>query len=165
MINPRVQGVGWLCVYVITHGKKWHVFSLSVHTTHARYSAYVRYFNRTPNVYVAFVYTSIVLQHQRLAINLIVQSKQLLLVGSASIPCRFAVRDRRVLHCNTHQAHAEKIKGKASNPLKKEKIMRVRMRQFTKNVPSGADDPRLGFNLAITRSNSRRRHRGHGEKW
>lgn len=95
--------------YVITHGKKWHVFSLSVHTTHARYSAYVRYFNRTPDVYVAFVGTSIVLTYQRLAINLIVQSKQLFARRSVLLSCRFAVRDRRVLHSqHTYQPMPKK---------------------------------------------------------
>lgn len=89
-----MQGAGWLVEYVITHGKKWHVFSLSAHTVHARCSAYVRYFNRTPDEHVAFVRISIV----SAAYNLIVQSKQLFARRSVLLSSRFAVRDRGVLH-------------------------------------------------------------------
>jgi hypothetical protein len=122
-----MQDAGWLVEYVITHGKKWHVFSLSGHTFHARCSAYARYFNRTLDVYVAFAGISIVLTYQWLAINLIVQSKQLFARRSVLLNSRFAVRDRTVLH--SQHTYQPIPKNKRTVPIlpKKEKTMRWRM--------------------------------------
>jgi hypothetical protein len=115
----------------------------------------VRYFNRTPDVYVAFVGISIVLTYQWLAINLIVQFKQLFARWSV---LRFAFA--------THlSADAEKSNERPQPSLKGKD-------DETKNVGSS---PKMllslvldhsfclgGFSLAIAPANSRRRHEERG---